>query len=209
MNWLSRLLLGPRDWVQTFSGVVYYPTKPEVAKIRIIDIAHALANLCRYTGHCRIFYSVAEHSVHVSYCVPPEMALAGLLHDATEAYVNDLNRPLKHSWLLWGYRVVERRNWLAIAEKFGLPATLPPEIHEADLAVLFAEQAELMLPLPQYQGWQGEAADVAIIGHAPEQAEKLFMDRFYELTRGFPMPELKFPPRRINPPSIIRTGCMA
>lgn len=186
MNWLTRLLLGPRDWMQTFSGVVYYPTSPKVENVRIVDIAHHLSMLCRYTGACRRYYSVAEHSVHVSYCVPEDMALLGLLHDATEAYVNDLSRPLKHSPWLWGYRAIERRNWLVIAEKFGLPRDLPREIHEADLAVLFAEQKELMLPLPQYQGWIGEPADVDIIGYAPANAERLFMERFYELTRARP-----------------------
>lgn len=197
----------PKSWIQTFSGVVYTPTSPRVQDVRIIDIAHHLSLLCRYTGACRQFYSVAEHSVLVSQCVPPEMALAGLLHDATEAYVNDLNRPLKHSWLLWGYRVVERRNWLVIAEKFGLPATLPREVHEADLAVLFAEQMEIMLPLPQYQGFRGEPADVAIECWSPAIAEKMFMNRYYELTRGKPYAIQRGAPTDGSPAWTTLEGC--
>ena len=178
--------LGPRDWMQTYSGVQYFPARPEVSKVRIVDIAHHLSMLCRYTGACRRFESVAEHSVLVSQVVPPEHAFAGLMHDATEAYVNDLNRPLKHSWLLWGYRRIEARNWAVIAEKFGLPVVLPQCVHDADIAVLRAEQNALMLPLPADQGWPDYAADVEIQCWPPEVAEKRFLDRFFDLSKGCP-----------------------
>jgi hypothetical protein len=183
MRWF-RLGRGERDWMQTFSGVHYYPAHPRVEDVCILDIAHALSNLCRYTGHVRKFYSVAEHCVLVSQVVPPEFAFIGLMHDAPEFVLNDLNRPTKHLPWLWGYRRIEARNWKVIAEKFGLPLVLPPEIHQADIGVLLAEQAVLMLPRTSSQGVVGVPADVPIACWPPEVAEKMFLDRFYELTRG-------------------------
>ena len=96
--------------------------KPEM--VHIEDIANALSNICRFTGHVKKFYSVALHSVRVSYLVPPEDALQALLHDATEAYMSDINSPLKHTDALAGYRLLEQRMWEVIAEKYGIPAEL-------------------------------------------------------------------------------------
>src|ERR1039457_118422 len=82
-------------FIGTFSGLRFWPLDPNPEKILIDDIAHALAHQCRFGGHASRFYSVAEHSVHVSRLCPPEDALWGLLHDASEAYLVDLPRPLK------------------------------------------------------------------------------------------------------------------
>lgn len=85
------------DWMQTYTGRVFWPLEPRPEDVDIVDIAHALANLCRYGGHSKVFYSVAHHSVLVSQIVPPADALWGLMHDSAEAYVIDLIRPIKHS----------------------------------------------------------------------------------------------------------------
>lgn len=88
-------------FLQTYSGHAFYPKDGHISEIAIEDIAHALAHICRYNGHCRKFYSVAEHSVLVSRIVramwPDDLQAvwAGLLHDATEAYVGDITTPLK------------------------------------------------------------------------------------------------------------------
>lgn len=169
------------EWMQTVSGNAYWPGDPRADEVRIEDIAHALSMLCRYGGHCSRFYSVAEHSVLVSQVVPARFALVGLLHDATEAYVVDVPRPLKH--MLVGYEPIEKLNWLAIAARFDLPTTLPPCVKVADNAVLLAEKAVLMRPAPA--AWQipGEPADVPIVGYAPERARRLFLDRFHSLCK--------------------------
>ena len=63
------------DWMQTYTGRQFWPIDPRANEVHIEDIAHALSMMCRYNGHCRTFYSVAEHSVLVSQHVPPEHAL--------------------------------------------------------------------------------------------------------------------------------------
>lgn len=117
-------------YIRTYTGIQFFPTDPNPADIRIVDIAHALANICRFTGHCRRFYSVAEHSINVSRTVSPSNALVALLHDATEAYLNDIARPIKVQ--LPEYQVWEKELWGHIARKFNVPVTIPQEVKEQD-----------------------------------------------------------------------------
>lgn len=107
------------------------------------DIAHGLAQTCRFAGQCRRFYSVAEHSWHASFLVPDVLRLAALMHDAAEAFIGDVTRPLKS--LLPEYRAIEKRIEAVIAARFGLGDLCNhPEVKRADLALLAAEQAALM-----------------------------------------------------------------
>ena len=93
------------DWIQTFTGKRIYPFDPDPDLICIDDIAHALSNICRFTGHVKHFYSVAQHSVIVANAIPDslgvphtnELYLQALLHDAQEYLFSDLSRPLKRS----------------------------------------------------------------------------------------------------------------
>lgn len=168
------------DWMQTYRGGQFWPLDPRPEEVFLEDIAHALAHICRFGAHCRRFYSVAEHSVIVSLVVPPEDALCALLHDAAEAYVADVPRPLKKS--LTGYREIENRVWLAVAEKFGLAAELPVSVKAADNAVLLAEAAQVMAPAPAPWLIPGDPAAVSVNGHSPAVAKELFLNRFAELT---------------------------
>ena len=82
-------------YADTFTNKKLYFLNPKPADICIEDIAHSLSNICRYNGHCKKFYSVAQHSIFVSDMLPARLAIYGLLHDATETYVTDIPRPLK------------------------------------------------------------------------------------------------------------------
>lgn len=148
----------------------------------IDDIAHALSHLCRFTGHTREFYSVAQHSYHVSQIVPTQHALAGLLHDATEAYLGDVSSPLKK--LLPAYQAIERIFEAQILESFGLAPTLPPEVKQADAVMLATERRDLM-PAGAMVFTPHAEPDRRMVIRAwqPGVAKAMFLRRFKELTQ--------------------------
>jgi hypothetical protein len=174
------------DWMQTFTGRAFYPLDPRVEDIDPRDIAHALSMICRYGGHVQRFYSVAEHCVLMSLAVAPEHALWALLHDATEAYLIDLIRPIKRSMPI--YREIEDRLMVVICERFGLPPGMPGEVHEADNRILLDERAAMLGPIPQ--PWapyleELEPLGVSVTGWTPEVAESLYLTRLRDL--GWPV----------------------
>jgi hypothetical protein len=116
---------------------------PQNSEFTIEDIAHGLGNICRYAGQCRQFYSVAEHSLHVSFTVE-SYELEALLHDAAEAFLGDITRPLKQ--LLPDYKRIEKNVEAAIYERFGLDPEAREIVKAADLRVLAAEQSQVMPP---------------------------------------------------------------
>lgn len=168
------------DWLQTYTGVVFWPLDPRPEEILIEDIARSLSMQCRYAGHVKRFYSVAEHSVHVSYAVPPADMLWGLLHDATEAYLIDIPRPIKN--MLPEYRIWEARMMDAIALRFGLLGRMPESVKEIDNRMLTTERAVLHHPCDRDWGETGPALPgVHIHGWMPNVAYEAFMDRFHQL----------------------------
>lgn len=169
------------DWMQTFTGRAFYPLAARVDDIDPEDIAHALAMICRYGGHVQRFYSVAEHCVLMSHAVAPENALWALLHDATEAYVGDMVRPLKHS--MPAYRAAEDRLMAVICERFGLDPVCPAEVKAADNRILVDEREVLMgrSPLPWTSTENVEALGVQIHGWGPAEAKNRYLARLGEL----------------------------
>ncbi|MBS1198125.1 MAG: hypothetical protein H6R18_1910 [Proteobacteria bacterium] len=132
------------SYLLTFTGKHLDLIDPQPNMINLLDIAHGLANTCRFSGQCRFYYSVAQHSELASRIVPVEFELEALLHDAAEAYLCDIPSPLK--LLLPDYRAIEARMDAAIRERFGLPATTSPEVKQADLVMLATEKRDLMPP---------------------------------------------------------------
>lgn len=171
----------PKYAISTKDGQFFDYNKPEDYRFDIEVIAHALSNICRYGGHSNRFYSVAEHSVLVSRVVPPELALCGLLHDASEAFVGDMPSPLKA--MCQSYRTIENRVQAAIANSFGLPYPFPPEVHLAD-KMLYKAEREQIAPIPDLV-WHTDipAADVEIRGLTPGMAKTHFIARYKELTK--------------------------
>jgi hypothetical protein len=167
-----------KSTILTHSGIEFDVCNPEPDLIEIEDIAHALANLCRFTGHTKHFYSVAQHSFLCASLVPPEHRFETLLHDAAEAYVGDVSSPLKAQ--LPGYKLIECKVEQAVRERFGLPPKMSPWVKEADLQMLAAEKAQLM---PQFEEpWDilnGVAVpDVRIEYEPPAIARQMFLKLF-------------------------------
>jgi len=131
-------------WIQTFSGRRFYPLDPQPDHIDIIDIAHALSHLCRYVGHCKHHYSVAQHSLLVSQHVPAEHALWGLMHDAAEAYIGDISSPLKR--YAPELEDAEGRIAVLVRDKWNIPydKEIADEVHRADLWLCYQEACVLL-----------------------------------------------------------------
>lgn len=192
------------DWLQTYTGRQFWPLDPRANEVCIEDIAHSLSLQCRFAGHCREFYSVAEHSVRVSVLVQEQflrgergtygqhpsaeelaahLALMGLLHDASEAYLVDVPRPVKR--FLRGYSMVEDVCMEAICERFGLRWENNQEawqwVKDADNTLLATEARDLMAAPPA--PWEalpkpiGNRIEPWPSGHA----KAMFMMRFNEL----------------------------
>lgn len=185
------------DWMQTFTGRRFYPLDPKPEDIDVLDIGHALGMICRYGGHIDRFYSVAEHCVLMSFCMPtPQLALEALLHDASEAYLGDMVRPLKHSGAMAPYLEVERALELVIAQRFGLPIVkfsdktaafykMPEEVKDADTRILLTERTALMKNYKPSDRWAQDGMEplpVAIQAWDHVEASNRWLARFAELT---------------------------
>lgn len=169
-------------WIQTFSGRRFNPTNPNPDAIVIQDIAHALSMQCRFSGHCHQFYSVAQHSVLVSHVCNFEDALWGLLHDAEEAYLVDMPRPLKRSGKLDAFIEFQHKVQKAVCKRFGLPEKEPASVKRADTVLLATEARDLMSPLHPDWRQPTEPLPFKIEPWSPQQAQENFLKRFNELT---------------------------
>lgn len=194
--------LTTKDWMTTYMGYRFYPMAP-YGPVDIRDIAHALSNLCRYAGHARLFYSVAEHSVRMAEIIADRMrdvgmpfeatiryAFQALVHDATEAYLIDLPRPIKMRPEFAPYRAAEKRLDRYIRDRLQFPGyesdtseivkALDTEILGTEFRRLFDhEQVPEGLPPPiNARGTLGS------FGWAPVRAERLFISAYRRLCAG-------------------------
>lgn len=168
--------------ILTSRGVYFDFTRPYLSAFPIDEIAHALANLCRFSGHTRDFYSVAQHCVLVSHVVPPHHALEGLLHDAHEAYLGDVVAPLKA--MLPQYRELENQAARALRLKYSLPVDTSAPVKHADLVLLKTEQRDLMRsddPWPIVAGLT--ALPEQIKPWSPATARDMFIARYRDVVK--------------------------
>ena len=193
-NYISQFQTVPLEelpWIETYTGRKWRFLKPQSSDVSILDLAHSLSSLCRYTGHLKEFYSVAQHSVLVSYACDPEDAFYGLMHDTSEAYCQDLNRPFKRSPGMEVYKVYETMTYEAICHAFGMSTTEPDSVKRADLVLLATEKRDLLNQNGiDWKVWSaGKGDEIAplpekIIPWKQKKAEKEFLKRFMELTNG-------------------------
>lgn len=130
--------------IRTFTGKYFDPFNPNPALINIVDIAHALNNIPRFAGHTKYRYSVAQHCLNMStFFDNPHDKLAALLHDASEAYLLDMPKPIKDR--LPDYATAEENLMHVIAKKYGFLFPISPKIKKADEDALVTEWDMLVL----------------------------------------------------------------
>ncbi len=176
------------SWMQTLWGNEYDPLNPDETLIYTKEVAHSLAMQCRFNGHVKQFYSVAQHSVLVSnlledWGAPLEVIKQGLLHDAAEAYTGDVISPIKQE--LPNLQIIEEYNHQAVARRFGLDYPFHSDVKRADITMLLTERRDLMRKPPR--PWFNNEHSFILPGWeiGPElqwrEARDQFMDRFSEL----------------------------
>lgn len=179
-------------YIQTVNGR-FWLEDPRPEEIRLEDIARALSNTCRYCGHGKFFFSVAQHSVLVSYMCEEKDALWGLMHDGAEAYIGDLTTPLKK---VIGQKIfdIEEKIFDAVRIRFDLtPATMPASVKWADRAIVIPE-CQALFGIDPVEDWGYPVGDKPhhnnyqpnISYMSPKQAAELFLLRFRELTDSIP-----------------------
>lgn len=172
------------DWVQLASGRVFWPLDPRPDDVYIDDIAHSLSLQTRFCGHCRVHYPIASHCVLVSNIVPPQDALWGLLHDASEAYLADIPRPLKQLPEFKVYREIEDNLMRVICQVYGLDPVIPESVIKADTIALATEARDLMAPPKKEWTLSEKPLPGTIVVVDSKTAKKQFLDRYTELVNA-------------------------
>jgi hypothetical protein len=175
---------GTGFYIRTFMGYQFFWHRIKENEYDIRDIAHALSMNCRWTGHVKRFYSVAEHCYYASMQAPDPHKLGALLHDASEAYVHDMPSPLK--WFLaekgfTAMKDLEDEIDETIFKRFGVPYPVDPAIKLVDQRLLATEHRDLM-PENSERKAMKEPYVFPVMCYSPEMAEQLYLKRFQELT---------------------------
>jgi hypothetical protein len=171
---------------------MFHVLDPRAKDIEIEDIAHALANKCRFTGHCKVFYSVAEHSYRLVDLLceqgqrEPRILLQGLLHDAAEAYVTDVAKPLKECLQMAGnpFSQVENRVLAVILDRYNClepVCLLHEQVHTADKLMVCTEFRDLMRGPGREQYTRDAVGPEIWPWQGPHVAEAAFLRRFRAL----------------------------
>lgn len=166
-------------FIRTFTGKMFSPRRMEEHNYDIRDIAHALSLTCRYNGHCKAFYSVAEHSCKIHDFVSSKAKYYGLMHDASEAYLSDIPKPIKI--LLPDYEEMETRLSNVITKSFLVPYddNIYREVKNADKRIVFNEMLKVFPDASRETEMIGAAlSGVEIECWDPRRAELEFLDRF-------------------------------
>ena len=170
-------------YVSTFLGNRFFLTSPHIDDVAIEDIAHGLAYQCRFNGQTSAFYSVAQHSLMVMSLVPEPLHFHALLHDAAEAYLGDMVKPLKQ--LFPEFSVIESRVMDIIGQRFAIDLSrLDPAIKRADMVALATEKRDLMpYSTEAWSYLEGiDALPDIIEPMGPQAAKEAFLQAFRSLS---------------------------
>ncbi len=177
-------------WIELVSGTQFYFGAPEDHMIHVEDVAHALSMLCRFNGHTRRFYSVAEHACIMSDWVmaqpwaTPRDGLTALHHDDAEYVIGDMARPVKVK--MPQFKAAETVLDRALARRFGTEYPFPPWLKEIDSRILVDERSNVMNPSTNEWGtdhlkplgvvfWR-------VLGRFPAVAKRRYLRRHRRLT---------------------------
>ena len=175
------------DWIQTFTGKKFFPLEPRYEDICIEDIAHSLSMQCRFIGHSKEFYSVAQHCNAMVQCWFPhpaqrELAKYALLHDAGEAYLSDIPKPLKYLPEFQFYRDAEKHLSEMIYIRFGLNPVEPEEVKKADWEILCEEAMSPKIMSPLHPDWAARCEPhIGFSSCSPAKAERIYLENFHKL----------------------------
>lgn len=175
------------QWIGLLSGAQFNYNRPEESDVTLDDLASALGNICRFSGHLPCFYSVAQHLVNTSKIVDPEFAFDALMHDTAEAFTNDLPTPLK--WALPIFKELEVKIESAMAEKFGFNYPYPPQVKQADTEMLILEKLYVKKDDRVWPQYEGIVVDhlidkVDLKPWQPQRAKREFLERYEELSNA-------------------------
>lgn len=154
--------------IETYTGLIFDLKLMEPSTICIEDIAHGLSHVCRFGGHLKKFYSVAQHCVWVANQLGVPDKLSGLMHDASEAYLGDMPSPFKK--MMPGYREIEYDLMMVISKKYDFQYPLEPQIKAVDHAALINEWNDHKVGFNPLECW------------SPEEAKDEFLKLFRILT---------------------------
>jgi len=168
------------NFIITYTGKKVNPLDMRPEDICFEDIAHALANKCRYTGHARYFYSVAEHSILVARELAKRgegsLVLYGFLHDAGEAYLPDIDTSLKHNFPI--LKQAEKNILDCVSAKYGLASGKYKEIKEIDREIAWSEVQQLFANYEEAADWRPEKRGelVEVRCWSPAMAKQVFKE---------------------------------
>jgi uncharacterized protein len=180
--------------IHTYTGKRYSVINPTPDQVDVMDIAHHLSQIGRFTGATKWFYPVAQHAVLCASNVlrfaeshslahSAWLMFCALHHDNPEAYVNDLSRPVKYTEGLQGYRALEDRNWIAISSAFAIPYKLPDAVKLVDDSMCCTEGNQLLYD-PKPEHWDfAPKLDIEIIQMTPTEAKEQFLALHYQLSK--------------------------
>lgn len=180
--------MNEKAWITTYTGRKFYLLDPRIEDVDVLDIAHSLAMQCRWVGHTKHHYSIAQHAYYCSFIGPEEEAFHRLNHDDSEAYISDMGRPLKHYTDAGAaYMRVEEPLQRVIYNAFGLSHIEPDSVKIADRMMLWTEKAQLLNAQITETGVRNDedrkAAPFVLERWTPEIAERMFLFRFNELNK--------------------------